>query len=275
MPGNELDVAKYLFNNLGKIDLPHLGIIKSIGSPIENSTGHYPITTQADLVRISSPDSSKKADVYLNGVGVSIKQSGGSFAFNRLQRAEAPALFKEIGFSNVEAKLARLDREVRHFHEGGLSTRSRPWEDFFTEPDFKTLLEYLMMRGSPNLGISKHPAKYILEASEISGFSLKAMQPSSQWKINVYSFEEYFSKYKYDLKIGVRRQWYGQKSKSEHGRATGLINKPGNEPWIFSNVAGHPRDGWREEIPEKERKTVYFLMVEKLVNRNSGLSKLI
>jgi hypothetical protein len=157
---------------------------------------------------------------------------------------------------------------VRHFHEGGLSTRSRPWEDFFTEPDFKTLLEYLMMKGSPNLGPSKHPAKYILEASAISRFSLPK-RPWIEWKIEVYSFEEYFSKYKNDLKIGVRRQWYGQKSRSEHGRAAGLINKPGNAPWIFNNVAGHPRDGWREEIPEKDRKTVYFLMVEKMANRNS------
>jgi hypothetical protein len=264
MPGNEIEVAKYLFNNLGKTDLPHLGIIKSIGSPIESSTGYYPIINKTDLIRVSSPDSAKKADIYLNGKGVSIKQSGSCFAFNRLQRAEATALFKQIGFSNVGTMLSRLDREVRRFHEGELPTRSRPWEDFFTESDFKTLLEYLMMKGSPNLGLSKHPAKFILEAGELSGFSLRTMQASDNWEINVYTFEEYFSKYKYDIKVGVRRQWYGQKSNSEHGRAAGLIKKPGNEPWIFNNVVGTPRDGWRKEIPESERKTVYFLMLEKL-----------
>lgn len=264
MPGNEVEVAKYLFNNLGKIELPHLGVIKSIGSPIENSTGYYPITNNADLIRISSPDSAKKADVYLNGKGVSIKQSGSCFAFNRLQRAEAPALFKQIGFSDVGSMLSRLDLEVRRFHEGNLSTRSRPWEEFFTETDFKKLLEYLMMKGSPNLGLSKHPAVYILEAAEHAGFSLRTMQPAGHWEITVYTFEEYFSKYKQDVKIGVRRQWYGQKSNSEHSRAAGLIRKPGNEPWIFDDVAGAPRDGWRKEIPETERKTVYFLMLEKI-----------
>jgi len=57
--------------------------------------------------------------------------------------------------------------------------------------------------------------------------------------------------------VSIRRVWIGQASDSEHRRAVGLVSKPGNAPWVFNNVSGRPR-GWREEIPEHERKTVYF-----------------
>ena len=253
MPGNEVEVAKFLFRNLGKIELPHLGVVKSIGGPRSGSTGYYPINDERDIAIISTPDASKKADIYLNGVGVSVKQIGGSFPYNRLQRANIEDLFRQLGFPDIAKRLARLDAEVRRFHEGGLERRNRPWEDFFEERDFKKLLEYLMMKGSPNLGPSKHPAELILEA------------PShiAEQGIRVYSFGEYFDKYKHKFKVAIRRQWIGQASNSEHNRAVALARKSGNAPWVFENVVGSPNSGWRTDFPKGLRRTVYFLMIEK------------
>jgi len=263
MPGNELDVIKYLFRNLGKTSLQYLGVIETLGSPNSNSNGYYLINSMADIGRLSSDDSSKKADVYLNGIGVSIKQLGSIFGFNRLQRAEASALFRQIGFFHIDEMLARLDAAVKRFHEGGYDTRSRPWQEFFIEDDFKVILEYLMMKGSPKMGLSKHPAKYIMKAGLIE------TEPAEQWQIDLYSFNDYFKEFKGNFTVGIRRSWYGQKSNSEHGRAKGLISKPGNAPWVFNGVSGAPRGGaWRSEIPEKDRKTVYYLMFETLA-RNS------
>lgn len=54
-----------------------------------------------ELIKISTTDSRKKADVYLNGIGVSIKQAGGSFAYNRLQRANIIAVYS-IYFLMIE-----------------------------------------------------------------------------------------------------------------------------------------------------------------------------
>lgn len=253
MPGNEVEVARYLVENLGKIKLPHLGVIKSVGAPRIYSGGYQPITSADDLSLISAPDARKKADIYLNEVGVSVKQSGGSFSYNRIQRANIKKLFGQLGFSDVTDKLARLDKEVRQFHEGRLARRNRPWKNLFEEDDFKTLLEYLMMKGSPNLGSSNNPAELILEA------------PSYITKktIFVYTFDEYFAKYGRKLKIAIRRQWIGQASNSEHSRAKGLARKPGNSPWVFDDVVGYPNSGWRRNFPKELRKTVYFLMIEK------------
>lgn len=256
MPGNELKVAEYLFNNLGKISLPHIGVINSIGSPISNSKGYYAINSLTEVRRLSSDDSSKKADLYLNGAGVSVKQSGSIFGFNRLQRAEAPTLFQQIGFTHIDDMLAHLDAAVKRFHEGGYQTRSRPWRELFGEDDFRVMLDYLMMKGSPKTGLSKHPAKYIMTAG--SGES------SANWHIELYSFDEYFELFKDSFTIGIRRSWYGQLSDSEHGRAKGLINKAGNAPWVFNSVSGEPKDGWRSTVPPHERKTAYYLMFETL-----------
>lgn len=252
MPGNEVEVARYLIKHLRKIELLHLGIIESVGAP-RGYSGYRLLTDVSDVVLISAPDARKKADIYLNGVGVSVKQVGGSFAFNRIQRANIESLFTKLGFSGIHRKLKRLDTEVRLFHEGRLSGRNRPWKDLFDESDFEKLLEFLMTKGSPNLGLSRHPAELILEAPRYF----------MEGKISVYSFDEYFEKYKEAFKIAIRRQWIGQASKSEHSRAVSLAKKPGNAPWVFEDVVGYPNSGWRPGFPESLRKTVYFLMIEK------------
>ena len=51
----------------------------------------------------------------------------------------------------------------------------------------------------------------------------------------------YFEKYKNNLKIAIRRVWYGQASNSEHGRAKSLMNKEGNASWVINRVSGMPK----------------------------------
>jgi len=254
MSGNKISVIRFLFERLGKIKLRHIGILDSIGAPQKGSNGFVMIKNAMDILRISPPDSRKKADVYLNGLGVSIKQAGGSFAFNRIQRANIEELFEYLGFSNIHSKLYKLDVEVERFHNGQLTNRNRPRADFFEERVFKQLIWFLMMKGSPNLGISQHPAELILEAP------LNLTEKG----ITVYSFSEYFKEYKNTLRIAIRRQWVGQASNSGHRSAKGLCKKSGNMPWVFEEVVGNPRSGWREDVPKELRKTAYFLMIEKI-----------
>lgn len=254
MAGNELKVCKFLLKNIGHLDLNHLGMINEIATPMKQSSDLKIIDSENDLVFVSTQDSKKKADIYLNKQGISIKQIGGSFSFNRIQRANIATLYKQLEFTNIETKLALIDNDVNQFHQGLLSRRNVPWNNYLSQKDFKKLLKFLMLQGSPNQGLSNHPAEYILEApaSDIS-----------QDNISLYSFDEYFDLYKNNLTIAIRRQWIGQKSNSEHKRALSLAKKEDNLPWVFNQVVGKPRTGWRSDFSLAERKTVYFLMIEK------------
>ena len=254
MAGNELKVCEFIFNNINLLNLRHLGKIYEIAAPIKGSSEIKVIQSASDLSKISTESSSKKADIYLNRSGVSIKQTGGSFSFNRIQRANVINLYQQLEFANIQDKLSLLDRDVNKFHQGLLATHNVPWTNFLSEQEFKKLLEFLMMKGNPNLGISKYPAQYILEAPK---------KDISQNNINLYSFNEYFDLYKNKLSIAIRRQWVGQSSNSEHNRALGLAKKPDNFPWVFNEVVGEPRSGWRDDFFTSKRKTVYFLMIEK------------
>lgn len=255
MPGNEVDVALFLFRNLHKLTLPHIGIVDEVGFPSSGPSKYSICIREEDLSRLSSDDSRKKADIYVNGKGISIKQKGSQFDFNRLQRAEMEELFKTVGISDIKEVIDKLEFEVRRFHTTKGIPRDRPWRDSFSEEDFYKLLEYLMMKGSPNVGISKHPAEYVMEAPT---------RISSGRDIDVYTFKEYFDKYKDHFKVSIRRSWLGQKSGSEHGRARSLISKPGNLPFVFDTVSGKPNTGWREECPKDARRTAYYLMLSKV-----------
>lgn len=253
MPGNELEICKYLFHKRNVTELNHLGVIKDIGAPISN--GHKNINNVEELSQIITQDSRKKADVYINNLGVSLKQKGGSFPFNRLQRAELASIYQQLSITDINRRLAVIDSAINSFHNGQIEGRSRQWTDFFIEMDFKNLVKFLMMEGSPNYGRSTHPANFILEANSPC---------LSDLDINVYTFDEYFSAYSNNLKVAFRRQWVGQKSTSEHRRASGLARKQGNAPWVFDDVVGKPRTGWNTNFPKENRKTVYFLMIEKV-----------
>lgn len=255
MPGNELTVSRFLVDNLGYIELPHLGRVATLGAPNPSDPGYTYITSIEHLNLISPGDSRKKADIYINNRGISIKQLGGSFSYNRLQRTNIPKLFSRLNFSNIGEMIRQMDLVVTRFHQGLIRGRDRPWQDFFSEDDFFVLAETLMMKYSANLGLSEHPASFILEAPA---------ENISVANISVFTFNEYFEEYKDKFKIMIRRQWIGQAS-SEHTRALGLSQIPGNAPWVFDDVSGSPRGNrWREDYPPGTRKTVYFLMLGKI-----------
>ena len=52
-------------------------------------------------------------------------------------------------------------------------------------------------------------------------------------------------------------------SDSEHGRATSIMKHEHNLPWVFDNVSGKPRSGWSDKILKNDRKTVYYINVNK------------
>jgi len=209
MAGNEISIADYLFRNIGKVELKHLGVVKEISAP--SSGGEYTVVVDLETLElISTEDAGKKADIYINGSGVSLKQIGGSFAFNRLQRANLLEVFKSLNFLDFDNKLVLIDKEVKDFHEGRIEDgRNRPWSNFFSEDDFRILLKRLMLEFNPNKGLSKNPAKYILEAPSIN------IDVSN---ISVYTFDEYFDKYKTKFKVAIRRSWIGQDSNMEELR---------------------------------------------------------
>jgi hypothetical protein len=259
MAGNEIEIARFLLDNRGKVILKHLGLIKTVGAP-SAGRGFTVVNSAVELRLISTQAAGKKADIYINGIGVSLKQAGASFSFNRLQRAELLELLRTVGFADPAAKILRIDKEVDDFHNGLLEGRNRPWQSLFDENEFKSLIKFLMMESSPNLGKSTHPAELILEAPRIG---------ISQQNIRVFTFDEYFDIFKQNLFVALRRQWIGQSSNSEHRRATGLAKKPGNAPWVYGSIAGTPGISkttgkrWRDEVEEADRKTVYIIFIEK------------
>jgi hypothetical protein len=250
MAGNEALVVDYLIENKNTTILNHLGQINRIQNPGVN--GQLIDITSTDLLR--TENAGKKADIFLNGKGVSIKQSGSSFLYNRLQRAEMLKVFTSLALLNPAQSLLKMDGLIQKFHNGEFNTRDRHWSEGFNQSDFLLLLEFLMMKGSPNLGISNYPADYILTAPK-NNITLN--------KISCHTFSEYIVKYKDHIYLSLRRQWVGQSSNSEHSRAVGLANKPDNAPWVFNSIVGTPRTGWRSstEFPISKRRTVYMIFI--------------
>lgn len=80
MAGNEIEVCKFLPSNLRNIELRYIGLLEEIAVP--SGEGSSLIESFNDLLKISTSDARKKADIYLNGKGVSIKQEGSSVLYN-------------------------------------------------------------------------------------------------------------------------------------------------------------------------------------------------
>lgn len=259
MAGNENLITEYLFDNIGVVELPHIGIVRKISVPTRHG-GIEKIKTKNDLLYLSTQDANKKADIYINDIGVSLKQSGSSFSYNRLQRAEILVVFNMLDFESPDPILSAFDKVVDDFHRGIIKGRSRPWNEVFEEDHFNKLLKFLMMDGSPNHGLSTNPAELILQAPP-RGISAENIQ--------VFTFDEYFETFKKNFRIAIRRQWVGQSSDTEHHRAVGLAIKEGNKKWVYESISGLPRrskstgNSWRDEIDPSERRTVYLIFIEK------------
>ena len=250
MPGNERAVVGFLIQNINRLNLDRIKVVNKIQAPGNNG----------DLIDINTPGqictehSRKKADIFLNGCGVSIKQAGPSFLYNRLQRSGLLNCFTSLKFSNADTPLSKIDDLVLRFHNGGLPSRDVHWSSAFERDDFFKLLKFLMMEGSVQTGYSDHQAEFILTAPKTN---------ISAQNIKIHDFESYFEEYKSCIYISIRRQWVGQKSNSEHRRASGLAQKEGNQPWVFNNIVGSPRTGWRNDFPNQDRRTVYMIFITK------------
>lgn len=251
MAGNENLVVEYLINNINNITLEHIGQVREVQNP--ESDGKLKSITSID--QIKTENANKKADIYLNGYGISIKQSGASFSYNRIQRAHLVKRFKALGLSDSQDTLSKLDSLINGYHSKEITDRDQHWSNAFSEKNFKVLLKYLMMKGSLIKGDSQFPVDYILTAPAII---------SAHEELACYTFEEYFEKNKKNIYLTLRRQWLGQASKSENSRAAGLIKKVENTPWCFSDVVGEPRTGWKTEaeFPSKDRQTVYMIYIQ-------------
>jgi hypothetical protein len=258
MAGNERRIAEYLFDRINMLELAHLGIVSKISIPFH---GHISeLSTKHDLLQLTTEDSSKKADIYINDRGVSLKQSGSYFLFNRLQRADLLSVFSTLGFGDSNNILSTLDAAVDNFHYRRIKGRSRPWHEIFEKTYFYRLLKFLMMEGSPHSGLSAHPADLILQAppSDITDSN-----------IQVFTFDEYFSTFQGRFEIAIRRSWIGQSSNGEHYRAVGLAKKPENAKWIYESISGSPRPSqrtnqiWRDDVLPSDRRTVYHVSIQK------------
>jgi hypothetical protein len=258
MAGNERRIAEYLFENLGFMELAHLAIVQKIGIPFHKNIQE--IKTKDDLLQLSTEDSSKKADIYINDRGVSLKQSGSYFLFNRLQRADLLNVLNMSGFVNPNYILSTLDIAIDSFHSLKIKGRCRPWHEIFEEIHFFKLLRFLMMEGSPHSGLSAYPAELILQAPS------KDMNTNN---IQVFTFEEYFNTFKDKFEIAIRRSWIGQSSNGEHFRATGLAKKKENLKWVYEDIRGSPRPSrstgkiWRDDVMPSDRRTVYYVSIQK------------
>jgi hypothetical protein len=252
MAGNERSVVRYLVQSKDNLDcvLKHLGQVKLIQAPSKSGL----ITVDKNSIEsVVTESSSKKADIYINSYGVSIKQKNASVLYNRIQRKNILDLLNKLQIKNPNQYLNKIDKAVDDFHHG-LTKRDRDWDCFFDEDDFKRILEYLMMRGSLNLKDSKDPASYILEAPKI----LNSFQD-----IKVYTFNEYFEKCKKQITFGIRRSWIGQGSQSEHKRALSLSKNQKNNVWVYNSISGNPHSGWNTAISPEFRRTVYYISLMK------------
>lgn len=162
MPGNEKQTIKFILNHKKDLNLKYIGKIQTIKIPYKNEKIEV---TCENLKKFYSDDAKKKADIYLNDKGISLKQEGGSFAFNRLQRKYLLNLFKEIlKFKDAQNIIDKLDNKIKTFHhQKNAEEEKRNFSpiDVMSQEQFNTVLKYLMLMGSQKEQ-SKFPAEYIL-----------------------------------------------------------------------------------------------------------------
>lgn len=252
MPGNEETVIKCLVNSLQndkKIKLPVIGNLNEVSMPIKD--GKKIISQTSELINFSSNDRHKKADVYLNNFGISLKEESAPL-YNKIQRKHLMDLVNYLFPSKsnfISDLLAKLDYEIEKVNKG--SNRDIQWHKIFSEDDFFIFLEFLMMKGYADTKVSSHQADFILIAP-------KKMSLENLDKIKIFSYKDYFEAYKNKIVIAARRIWLGQKSKSENQRALGMSKHPDNQKWIFKNISGNP-SSWDTSFPSQNRREIFYL----------------
>ena len=248
MPGNELKVIEYILRNKSKLAFPHVGKLRKFEIP--RNKKRIEITNIKDVKKFSADDSYKKADVFINGKGISIKQFGGNVAYNKIQRKTLFNFLNKFFTVKKTSKIIyKLDKKIIDFHSG-IIKRDVQIDKIMSKKDFKIILKYLMLKGSTTKE-SSFPAQLILVAKKkINSFK----------DFNLLNFEDYYKNYIGNIVFGIRRCWVGMLSNSEHRRALSISTDKLNKLWCFNNVSGKPRGNlWRIYFPKKKRKTVFYV----------------
>tara|TARA_X000000368_G_C22968558_1_gene684344 strand:- start:482 stop:1258 length:777 start_codon:yes stop_codon:yes gene_type:complete len=254
MPGIENEVIKYVFSNKKKIKFNHLKNIISIKIPKKKKL--IKISNLDDIEENSSSDSSKKADVFFNDIGISIKAKNGN-PYNKLYRKDFSFMKKFIKNDDKYKQVVKnLEEKLKKIHSKDLK-RDVFWKDIIEEKYFKPVLKYLMMDGKPSKK-NNFPAKFLL----IHDDSIKSNE-----NLALLSFDEYFENYKDKIYFAFRRVWFGATS-SEHERAKNICYQHlESEGWCFKTITGKPakrKDGksiWRSDIMTSDRRTAYYLNI--------------
>lgn len=163
MAGNELKVCEFIFDNTNLLNLRHLGKIYEIAAPVKESSEIKIIQSANDLSKISTESSGKKADIYLNRSGISIKQRG-SFSFNRIQRANIIDLYQQLEFTGV-SKIRRQwvgQSSSEHTRALGLSNKKDNYPWVFDEVVGEPNISKTRKRWRDNFPIDKRKTVYFL-----------------------------------------------------------------------------------------------------------------
>ena len=252
MPGNEETVISFLVQSLQneeRINFPIIGDLSEVSMPTKE--GKKIIRHLSDLEKFSSNDRHKKADVYLNGYGISLKEESAPL-YNKIQRKHLSGLIKHLFPNKLDfAKniISLLDFEIDKVNKG--SRRDIHWSKIFSENEFRIFLEFLMMRGYADTKISSHQAEYVLIAP-------KKISSKNIDEIKLFSFEDYFETYKSKIVIAARKIWVGSNSNSENKRALSMSKSASNKEWIYKNISGAPRK-WDVTFPLKDRREIFYL----------------
>ena len=253
MPGNEEQLLKFFAETIEQnlsIDLPVIGKLNSVSVPTKD--GLHRINSVSELESFSSNDRYKKADIYLNNIGVSVKEHSAPL-YNKIQRKHLANLLDQLlGSSprNLEI-INKLDDAVRKVNEG--SNRDIKWNTIFSQDEFYQILNFLMMRGYADLKESLHPAELILVAPKIT-------EMSNVNEVTLLSFSEFFDNYKENIVIAARRIWLGSKSNIENKRAKSMLKSIDNQSWVYEKISGAPRS-WDPQFPIHDRKEIFYLNI--------------
>ena len=251
MPGSENILIKYLYTRKNIMSLKHIGKVQSIKVPDKN--GENIELNELNIDTFSSNDSSKKADIFINDIGISIKEHN-SFLYNRIQRKNILNFFEKLlGQPKSINIIKNLDNMINRYHNSsGEMIRNVNFTEIMDVDNFYIILRYLMLEGSP-MKPSKSKAELIL---------INNKKISTDDDISIFTFDEFFQIFKSRISFAIRRVWHGQKSSSEGKRAQSIISNADNSPWVFNDVKGEPRTGWNSEILPKNRKTCYLVFIE-------------
>ena len=124
------------------MNLSHIGKIDKIEIPKKDKL--IQINRVEEIEKNSSSDSSKKADVYLNSQGISIKENG-SKLYNKLYRKDLNFINKFINDKKTtKTVIQKIDNKLKQIHTKSLK-RDVMWSDLIEEKYFKPILKYLMI----------------------------------------------------------------------------------------------------------------------------------